>query len=256
MAASLPLLLPLDAGVAFPDGPDLVFVGGLGVVGEHGGGEGAGGPAELGPFFGFPTFEDAVEHAADEAVAAADAIEDADGAGFDDVPLVSGGHDGAPFVVVGAFDFAEGGGVGLGVREGFLDSVDHFFEAFDLGFDVFAAGFRAFDAEAELEVFFVADEDVGDAGDFGEDGAEFFFAAFPEGGAVVEVEGDFGAVFFRGAGEFKAELAGLGRECADEAGEVNDLHAFFGEDAVEVEVFDVEGAADFAGAIVPDARPA
>ena len=55
----------------------------MGVVGEHGGGEGSGGPAELDPFFGFPAFENAVEHAADEAVAAADAVEDADGAGLD-----------------------------------------------------------------------------------------------------------------------------------------------------------------------------
>ena len=36
-----------DAGVAFPDAPDLLLVGRDGIVGQQGGGERAGGPAEL-----------------------------------------------------------------------------------------------------------------------------------------------------------------------------------------------------------------
>ena len=82
------------------------------------------------------------------------------------------------------------------------------------------------------------------------------FAAFPEGGAVVEVKGDACAVFLGGAGQLEAELAGVGGEGGDQAGQVDDLDAFFAEDAVQVEVFDVEGAADFAGAVVVDARAA
>ena len=250
------LMSTLHAGVAFPDAPDLVFVGGLGVVGEHGSGEGAGGPAELDPFLGFPTFENAVEHAADKTIAAADTIEHADGARFDDVPFVAGSHDGAPKVMVGAFDFAQGGRVGLRVGIGFFDATNHFFKAFDLRFDVFAAGFGPLDAEAKLEIFFVADKDVSDAGDLGENRAQFFFATFPEGGAIIQVERDFGSMLFGGASEFETELAGFRRKRADQTGEVNNLDAFLGKNAVEVEIFDVERAADFAGAIVPNARAA
>ncbi len=245
--------LALDAGVAFPDAPDLGFVGRLGVVGEEGGGEGAGGPAELDPFFRGPSAKDAVEEAADESVATAYAVEDLDFAGFDDMPIGAGSHDGAPEVGLDADDLAEGGGKDGGLGEFFFGTVDHAFEAFDFVGEAGAAGFRALDAEAELEVFFVAHEDVGGTGDLGEDGVEFVLAVDPEGGAVVEVEGDAGVVAFGCTGEFETELSGLGREGGDEAGEVDDLDTFASEDAVEIEVFDVESAPDFTGAIVMDA---
>src|SRR5688572_30454159 len=37
---------------------------------------------------------------------------------------------------------------------------------------------------------------------------------------------------------------------------MDDLDAFFAEDAIEIEVFHVERAADFTSAIIPNARPA
>jgi hypothetical protein len=47
----------------------------------------------------------------------------------------------------------------------------HGFEAVCLGCKFFSSGLRAFDSEAELEVFLVAYQDIGDGGDFFEDGA-------------------------------------------------------------------------------------
>ena len=85
---------------------------------------------------------------------------------------------------------------------------------------------------------------------------ELLFAAFPEGGAVVEVEGDLRAVLLGGAGDFEAELACAFGKGADKAGEMDDLHAFFSKDAVQIEIFGVENATDFACAVVLDARAA
>ena len=51
-----------------------------------GGGESAGGPAELDPFFGLPALQDRIQEAADETVAAADTlrIKSRNGLGFRD----------------------------------------------------------------------------------------------------------------------------------------------------------------------------
>ena len=87
------------------------------------------------------------------------------------MPVIAFGHNRTPEVAVGADDLAEGGGVALGVGEGLFDAVDHALETFDLGGEVFAARFGAFDAKAELKIFFVADEDIRCGGDFLEDGA-------------------------------------------------------------------------------------
>jgi hypothetical protein len=73
---------------------------------------------------------------------------------------------------------------------------------------------------------------------------------------VVEVERDPRAVLLGRAGELEAEAAGLGRQRGDQAGQVHDLHALAPEDPLEVEVLDVQRAADLAGAVVVDARPA
>ena len=86
----LPRVVSADAGVAFPDAPDLLFIGRLGVVGEECCRQRAAGPAELGALLGVPALEDAVEQSADEAVAAADAVEDADLARLDHLPFAAG----------------------------------------------------------------------------------------------------------------------------------------------------------------------
>ena len=62
-------------------------------------------------------------------------------------------------------------------------------------------------AQAELKILLVAHQDIGHRGDFRKHGPEFRFAALPEGGAVVEVEGDAGAVLLRRP----RDLQGLGR---------------------------------------------
>ena len=95
----------------------------------------------------------------------------------------------------------------LRVGVGLLHPPDHLLEAFDLGGQVLAAGLGAFDPQAELEVFLVAHQDVGDPGDLGEDFAQFLLAALPERSAVVQVEGDAGVILFGGARQRQAELA-------------------------------------------------
>ena len=172
------------------------------------------------------------------------------------VPGVALEHDGAPVVAVGVVDLAERGREDLRVGILLLHAADHLLEALDLGGDVLAAGLGTFDAQAELEVLLVADEDVRDGADLGEDVVQFLLAADPEGGAVVEVESDARAVLLRGAGDLQAELAGVGAQRGDQAGQVHDLHPFLPEDAVEVEIFHVEGASHFTGAVVPDTRSA
>ena len=90
--------LALHARVALPDAPDLIFVGGLPVIGKKGGRQRAGRPAELRPFLWIPAAQDGVEHTADKAVAAADPIQDADVARFNDMPVSAFRQNGAPAV--------------------------------------------------------------------------------------------------------------------------------------------------------------
>ena len=126
---------------------------------------------------------------------------------LDDVPVAPFGHDGAPEVAVGADDLAQRGGEDRGVGIGLPGPVDHALEAVDLARQALAARLRALDAQAELEVLLVADEDVGDAGDLVEDRAQLLLAALPERGPVVQVEGDARAVLLGGPGELQAEAS-------------------------------------------------
>ena len=63
-------------------------------------------------------------------------------------------------------------------------------------------------------------------------------------------------MLLRGTCDFKAEPAGVGAEGCDETGEVDDLHSFFPEYPLEVEIPHVERTSDFAGPVVPDSRAA
>ena len=213
----------LDAGVTAPDAPNLIFVSGLAVVSQEGGGKSTGRPSELDPFFRFPFAEDGVEETTDKAVAAADTIENGDVAGFNNLPFAFNVGDSAPEMVVGINDLTEGGGESSSVGISSFHAFDHLFEAVDFAFDILTAGFGSFDLQAELEVFFVTDKHVGERSDFSEDSAEFFFAALPEGGAVVQVKADLAAVFLGGAGDFQTEFAGVGRQRGDQTGKVDDL---------------------------------
>jgi hypothetical protein len=55
-----PIRLSFDAGVALPDAPDFLFIGRLSVVGQERDDQGAGRPAELHPFLGWPTTQDRI----------------------------------------------------------------------------------------------------------------------------------------------------------------------------------------------------
>src|SRR5664280_1662060 len=244
----------LDARVAVPDRPDLVLVRGCAVVGGRRGRESPGGPTELHALLGRPALEDSVQHAADRAVAAADAVEDADGPRLGDVELTVAVYHHAPDVLVDADDLTQRGGDELGVREAGTDPADHLLEGRDLVGETGAAGFGAFDAEAELEVLLVADEDVALLRDLCERLAQLGLATLPERGPVVHVHGDRRAVRLRGAREREAELLGVRRQRSDQAGHVQDLHALGTEQRIEVEVLDVEVEAHLARTVVPHAR--
>jgi hypothetical protein len=126
------------------------------------------------------------------------------------MPLVAGRHDRSPFVMIGVFDFAKRSRIGLSMRVRLLHAINHFLKALDLRLDVFTAGFRPLDSEAKLKVFFIADEHVGDARDFGENCGQLLLAPFPKRGAVIQVEGNPSAMFLRRARQLETELRGLG----------------------------------------------
>ena len=123
-------------------------------------------------------------------------------------------------MTIGTDHFTQGGGKYRCIRECFFGPIDHALEAFDLGCKSFAAGFRTFQAEAELEVFFVTDQDIRKAGNFGEDIVQLFFAVDPERSAMVQVKRNEGAMLLGGAGDIQAELARLRRKCGNQPGQV------------------------------------
>src|SRR5690554_5784382 len=180
--------LAFYACVATPYAPYHVFIGRLGVIGQEGRSQGAGGPAKLNPFLRFPAFENTVKQATHKAIATANAVEYPDGTRFHHMPVVAFEHEATPEVIVGADDFAQGVGEHTGVGEGLLNTQNHFLEAVDFVANGFSARFGTFNAQAELVVFLVANQYVGYRSYFGKDFTQFFFAAFPEGGAVVQVE--------------------------------------------------------------------
>ncbi len=197
------------------------------------------GGSVLDGFGGVVEFEEAVDEAAGEGVAAAYAVEDFElGAvgGFVELAVVPA--EGSPVVYGGGVDFSEGCGGGFEVGE-FLDGLfDHSFEVID--FDSLEVFIDAFDFEAEAggEVFFIADHDIDVLGDF----TIYFLGfgeatdAFPEGGAVIEIVGDYGAVFFGGFAGFDGEFSGGGGEGGEDASGVEPLGAAVSEDFFPVDV--------------------
>lgn len=84
--------------------PDLLLVGRHGVVGQEGGGDRAGCPAELQALLGLPALDQTVEDAADGRVAATDAVEHADVTGLCDIELAARPQNRAPQMMVGVDD--------------------------------------------------------------------------------------------------------------------------------------------------------
>ena len=82
---------------------------------------------------------------------------------------------------------------------------------------------------------------------------EFFLAAFPEGGAVVEVKGNERSVLLRRFRQRKAALRRLVAHGGNETGQVENVNALLPEDAVDVKILDGKCPADLARPVVPDA---
>ena len=154
-------------------------------------------------------------------------------------------------MLVGGDHLTKGGGVSPGVGVLGPDLVDHGLEPVDLARELLAARLGTGEAQTELEVLLVADEDVTYGRDLVEGLRELRLPTGPEGGPVVEVEADQGAVPLGHLGELQAALGGLGAHGRDEAGEVQDAYALLAEDAIEVEVTGAEGPSHFAGPVVP-----
>jgi hypothetical protein len=76
---------------------------------------------------------------------------------------------------------------------------------------ILAARLGPLDAQAKLEVLFVADQDIGHPRDLRKNVVQLLLAAFPERGAVVQVERDAGAVLLCGSGKLQAKRAGFRR---------------------------------------------
>ena len=93
------------------------------------------------------------------------------------------------------------------VRILILYPANHSLETFYLGNDVLPSGLWPIYAKAELEIFLIADKDVGDRADLGEDVMQLLLPACPEGRAVVQVEADARAVALGSVPYFLAVLA-------------------------------------------------
>ena len=67
---------------------------------------------------------------------------------------------------------------------------------------------------------------------------------------MVEVEGNARPVFLCRSSDFQTELTGFSGQGGNQARHMNDLRAVFGKDTIEIKIFDVQLATDFACAII------
>src|ERR1039458_6234701 len=244
--------LPLDArAAAFGKGADLFEGCHSGVAGE-GGEQGPVSPAEFDGFLRGFAGEQTVEETGGEAIAAADAIENVEISDGRGVGLAANPGDGAPTVAVGGVDLTEGGGDDLDFRMLGGGGIDHPEEGggIELGF---GGDFGPGDAEALLQVFFVADQyvDVFDDAVENLDGAGGAAGDAPEFLAVIEVKGHHGAGGFSGLHGFDDDLGGGFREGGEDAAGVEPADAA-GEDLLPIEIAGFEAGGGFVGKIVED----
>lgn len=95
----------------------------------------------------------------------------------------------------------EGGGKHAGMRVTFFYLGNHAFEGIYFLGKVFATGLGAFKAQAELEILFVADENIGLGSDLVESLVKLSIPSGPEAGPIVQIKGNQGAVLLRRFGE-------------------------------------------------------
>lgn len=166
-------------------------------------------PSRIAGIFRFPAVQHAVQQSARKAVAAADAVKHLNFARLLDVPFSVRQQNCTPEVLVGRNDLAKRRGKHLCVRIFCLHLRDHALKGFDFGSKIFTARFGAFKTKAELKIFFVADEHVGQRSDLAECLGKRILAAFPERRAVIEIERNERAVLLRGLCQRKAALRRL-----------------------------------------------
>ena len=91
------------------------------------------------------------------------------------MPVVPFQHDGAPQMLVGRHNLAQGVGKNLGVGILLLHPLDHALKAVNLGEQIFAAGLGTLNAQAKLEVLFVALQNVGKRGNLAKAAVQLLF---------------------------------------------------------------------------------
>src|SRR5205807_558218 len=167
-------------------------------------------------------------------------------------------EDGAPVVAVGGVDLAQRGGDAFDVGELLGDRVDHAEERFgvELGLGL-VRDLGAFDAEALLQVFLVANQDVALLGDLAElfDGAGRPAGGGPQLGAVVQIEAGDRAGGLGGLHAFEDQLRGRVRQGGEDAAGVEPADAL-SEYFLPVEIARLEHSAGLVGPVVENHRRA
>ncbi len=175
-------------------------------------------PAQAEGFLGRPAFEQPVEEAGREAVAATDAVQDVERTGRAHVPLAVEPEDSPPIVSIGRMHLAQGRRDQLDVRMLLDDPVDQLEECLGVELRLRRCDVRSADSEAFLEVLLVADQGVHVLDDALDELLAPFRAAngCPELGPVVQVEGGDGTGGLRGLHPFDDQArGGLGERGED-----------------------------------------
>ena len=82
-------------------------------------------------------------------------------------------------MVVYIYNLTQSGSVNRSVGELSLYAADHLLEGVDLSADVLTASLGALNAQAQLEVLFVTDQNVSNGSDLGEDIVQLLLTALP-----------------------------------------------------------------------------
>ena len=154
-------LLALNSGITFPNTPNLILIRRLAVVGLHGCCQSTGRPPKLSTLFGIHCFKTPYNKPPTNP-SPPPMRSHTDFAWFHDVPILSTGNDRSPHVAICTFNFSKCSCEQTRVAILLLHSLNHLFETIDLGADVFTTCLRSFDIQAQLKIFFVTDEYIGE----------------------------------------------------------------------------------------------
>ena len=105
-----------------------------------------------------------------------------------------------------------------------------------------------------MEIFFVADEHVGQRRDLAECLGKRILAAFPERRAVIEIERNERTVLLRGLCQRKAAFRRLVAHGCNQAGQVENADTLLPEDTLDIKIFDRKCPTNFTSTVIPETR--